>query len=185
MHERDRALIQSIQDFFGGIGYVSNPNNASTVEFRVSTLKDIINVIIPHFDSYPLITQKFSDYILFKQVVLLMLDKEHNTLEGVQKIVNIRASLNLGLSKDLKEAFPRAVPVKRPEVENNAAYKNLSPKWVAGFATGESNFFITVQKSKTKSGLATWLRFSIGQHSRDLLLLESLVNFFGQILTLG
>jgi hypothetical protein len=62
--------------------YVSKPNNTSTVEFRVSTLKDIINVIIPHFDSYPLITQKFSDYILFKQVVLLMLDKEHNNLEG-------------------------------------------------------------------------------------------------------
>jgi hypothetical protein len=40
----------------------------------------------------------------------------------------IRASLNLGLSKDLKEAFPRTVPVKRPEVENNAAYKNLSPE---------------------------------------------------------
>lgn len=91
--------------------YVSKPNNTSTVEFRVSTFKDIINVILPHFYSYPLITQKFSDYILFKQVVLLMLDKEHNTLEGVQKIVNIRASLNLGISKDLKEAFPRAVPV--------------------------------------------------------------------------
>jgi hypothetical protein len=78
--------------------YVSKPNNTSTVEFRVSTLKDIINVILPHFDTgraprrgahpaegrcaalrYPLITQKFSDYILFKQVVLLMLDKEHNT----------------------------------------------------------------------------------------------------------
>lgn len=115
------------------------------VEFRVSTLKDIINVIIPHFDSYPLITQKFSDYILFKQVVLLMLD---NTLEGVQKIVNIRASLNWGLSKNLKEAFPRVVPVKRPSVVNNAAYTNLSPEWLAGFATGESNFFISVQKSK-------------------------------------
>lgn len=58
-------------------------------------------------------------------------------------------------------------------------YNNLSPEWVAGFSTGESNFFITVQKSKTKSGLAVWLRFSIAQHSRDLLLLESLVNFFG------
>jgi hypothetical protein len=128
MHEKDRALIQSIQNFFGGIGYVSKPNNTSMVEFRVSNLKDIINVIIPHFDSYPLITKKFSDYILFKQVVLLMLDKEHHTLEGVQKIVNIRASLNLGLSKNLKEAFPRAVPVKRPEVKNNAAYTNLSPE---------------------------------------------------------
>ena len=44
---------------------------------------------------------------------------------------------------------------------------------------GESNFFITLQKSKTKSGLATSLRFSIAQHSRDLLLLESFVKFFG------
>lgn len=181
MHEKDRALIQSIQDFFGGIGYISKPNNISTVEFRVSTLKEIINVIIPHFDSYSLKTQKYSDYILFKQIVLLMLDKEHNTLEGVQKIVNIKASLNLGLSKDLKEAFPKAIPVKRPESfgENNAAYKSLSPEWVAGFTTGESNFFITVQKAKTKSGLSIWLRFSIGQHSRDSLLLESLVDFFG------
>ena len=58
-------------------------------------------------------------------------------------------------------------------------YNNLLPEWVAGFSTGESNFFITVQKSKTKSGLAVWLRFSINQHSRDLLLLESLVNLFG------
>src|ERR1700692_3449640 len=50
---------------------------------------------------------------------------------------------------------------------------------MAGFATGESNFFIIVQKSKTKSGLSTSLRFSIAQHSRDLLLLKSFVNFFG------
>ena len=49
---------------------------------------------------------------------------------------------------------------------------------MAGFSTGESNFFIAVQKSKTKSGLATSLRFSIAQHSRDQLLLESFINFF-------
>ena len=73
MHEKDRALIQSIQDFFGGIGYVSKHNNTSRVEFRVSTIKDIINIIIPHFDNYPLITKQSSDYILFKQVALLML----------------------------------------------------------------------------------------------------------------
>lgn len=66
MHERDRILIQSIQDFFGGIGHVSEPNNILMVEFRVSTIKEIINVIIPHFDNYPLITQKFSDYTLFR-----------------------------------------------------------------------------------------------------------------------
>lgn len=111
MHERDRALIQSIQDFFGGIGYVSKPNNRATVEFRVSTLNDIINIIIPHFDNYPLITKKASDYFLFKQIALLMLNKEHNTIEGLRKIVSYRASLNLGLSLKLKEAFPDITPI--------------------------------------------------------------------------
>jgi hypothetical protein len=37
-----------------------------------------------------------------------MLDKEHNTLEGVQKIVNMRASLNLGMLGDLGAAGGRA-----------------------------------------------------------------------------
>ena len=176
MHEKDRALIQSIQDFFGGIGYVSKPNNTSTVEFRVTTIKDIVDVIIPHFDNYPLITQKYSDYVLFKQIVLLMLNKEHNTYDGVLKIVNIKASLNLGLSNDLKKAFPNAVPVSRLDY----LYKGIiEPSCLAGFATGESNFFITFQKSNTKSGLAVSLRFSISQHSRDFLLLKNLISFFG------
>jgi hypothetical protein len=52
MHEKDRALIQSIQDFFGGIGHVSKPNNSSMVEFRVNTVKDLVDVIIPHFFFY-------------------------------------------------------------------------------------------------------------------------------------
>lgn len=69
MYEKDRALIELIQKFFCGIGYVSKLNNTSaqaSVEFRVSTLKDIVGVIIPHFDNYLLITQKYSDYLLFK-----------------------------------------------------------------------------------------------------------------------
>lgn len=110
MHEKDRALIQSIQYFFGGIGYVSKPNNRAMVEFRVSTLNDIINIIIPHFDNFPLITKKSSDYILLRQIALLMLNKEHNNTEGLQNIISIRASLNLGLPLKLKEAFPCGTP---------------------------------------------------------------------------
>ena len=64
-------------------------------------------------------------------------------------------------------------------LESSIKNNNLHPEWVAGFSTGESNFFITVKKSKTNSGLSTSLRFSIAQHSRDLLLLESFVILFG------
>jgi len=176
MHEKDRALIQSIQNFFGGIGYVTKPNKNSMVEFRVSTLNQIIAVIIPHFDKYPLITKKNSDYLLFKQIILKLLNNKNINYNDIQEIVNIKASLNLGLSKELKLAFPNSVPVIKPEI----LLKNIKePLWVAGFATGESNFFIALQNSKTKNGISVYLRFSISQHSRDLLLLESLVKSFG------
>ena len=42
--------------------------------------------------------------------------KEHLTNEGLQKIVNIRATINLGLSDELKKAFPNTIPVPRPLV---------------------------------------------------------------------
>jgi hypothetical protein len=64
------------------------------VEFRVHALKDITNVIIPHFDHYPLLTKKDSDYMLFKNVINLMLEKQHSNSQGIQKIINTRASIN-------------------------------------------------------------------------------------------
>ena len=38
MHEKDRSLIQTCQDFFCGIGTIFKPNSTSTVEFIVNTL---------------------------------------------------------------------------------------------------------------------------------------------------
>jgi len=119
MHEKDRDLIIKIQGYFGGIGYVSKPNKNLTVEFRVSTINDITNIIIPHFYNYPLLTKKYFDYKFFKEIVNLMLEKEHNTLQGIQKIVNNKASMNLGLSNELKEAFPETIPVNKEERINN------------------------------------------------------------------
>lgn len=183
MHERDRDLIQAISNYFGGIGHVSKPNKASTVEFRVNCLKDIANVILPHFDQYPLLTKKRIDYRLFKQIVLLMLSQQHHTLSGTQKIVNLKASLNLGLSDELKKSFPNrdgfSIKNLDSETENSQTYSNIDSNWLAGFASGESNFFIAVQKSKTISGISISLRFSISQHSRDLLLVKSFIKFFG------
>jgi hypothetical protein len=178
MHEKDRSLVLKIQEYFGGIGLVSKPNNNSTVEFRVHSIKDITNVIIPHFDNYPLLTKKYSDYMLFKNVINLMLEKQHTNLEGIQKIINTRASMNWGLSDQLKKAFPDTIPVIREERVNNYNTLVHSKLWIAGFSTGESNFFIAINKSKTTDNIYASLRFSIAQDLRDVALLESFVNFF-------
>ena len=171
LHEKDRALLLLIQNSFGNIGYISKINDKSTVEFRVSDITSLNNIIILHFEKYTLITNKYKDFIIFKQIVSLMLENKHTNLEGLKEILEYRASLNWGLSESLKESFPSIVPVKRVEIKDNIL-SILSSDWIAGFSAGESNFFITI------SGTKVWLRFSIAQDSRDILLLKSLVEFF-------
>lgn len=63
-------------------------------------------MVINHFDKYPLVTKKFADYNLFKQAFNLTINKEHLTQEGLRKLVAIKGSINLGLSPELKSAFP-------------------------------------------------------------------------------
>jgi hypothetical protein len=72
-------------------------------------------VLIAHFDKYLLISQKCADYLLFKMAVNLINRKEHLTMEGLLNIVSIKASMNQGLSSQLKEAFP-IISVARPLV---------------------------------------------------------------------
>jgi len=94
LHEKDRALLLLIQNYFGNIGYISKINDKSTVEFRVSDITSLNNIIIPHFEKYRLITNKYKDFIIFKQIVSLMSENKHTTLEGLKEILEYRASLN-------------------------------------------------------------------------------------------
>lgn len=67
---------------------------AESVQFRVYAIEHL-KVIVNHFDKYPLITNKESYFLLFKQVVKLI-EGKHLTLEGVNKTMLIRAVLNKG-----------------------------------------------------------------------------------------
>ena len=120
-------------------------------------------------------THKIADYQLFKAAVLLMKDKKHLTLDGLQEIINIRASMNLGLSSLQKSKFINYNPVPRP-ITNYTEIPNLY--WIAGFASGEGCFLVTISKSNNnKIGYITQLVFKISQHSRDKKVLELIANF--------
>lgn len=92
-----------------GIGSISK-SGENTFKFRVESLNDIYSIIIPHFKQFPLQTQKFIDFLLFKNVIELIKDKDHLTIEGLNKIVSIKASINKGMPDDLKSAFPNIEP---------------------------------------------------------------------------
>lgn len=86
------------------IGSISS-HGKDAVQFRVSSIKDL-QVIVDHFNNFPLITQKWSDFHLFKVAFELVKCKRHLTLEGLISIVSIKATMNLGLSEELEIAFP-------------------------------------------------------------------------------
>jgi hypothetical protein len=108
--------LQAIQAYFGGIGQFAK-HGKTTIQYTVTSKKQLM-VILDHFDKYPLITQKRGDYLLFKRAFDLVKNKEHLTKEGIDKIVAIKAFMNLGLNEELKAAFSDIVPVSRPIVKN-------------------------------------------------------------------
>jgi hypothetical protein len=87
-----------------GVGSIYK-HGKDSIQLRVQSIKEL-EVIVSHFDSYPLITQKRADYILFRQAFEIIKRKEHLTTEGLKKLVGIKVSLNLGLSDKIKKVFP-------------------------------------------------------------------------------
>ena len=87
------------------------------MQYRVESIKEL-QVIIDHFDKYPLKTQKLADYNLFKKAFNIINLQEHLTKEGLIKLVGIKASMNLGLPSAIEAAFPNIIPVLRPSVLN-------------------------------------------------------------------
>lgn len=177
LHCKDLSILESIKSFFGVGDIYKQGNNAYM--FRVCKIKDL-QVIVHHFEEYPLITKKAADFLLFKRIVELMGNKEHTTKEGLNKILDIKASMNKGLgnaTKELKEAFPNINAVDRPSVLD---FKIQNNYWLTGFTQGEANFGIRITNSKSiSSGKSVSLIFRITQDKRDILLMKNIQEFFG------
>ena len=176
LHEKDFNILEGIQAYFGvGKIYFGKGN----VSYRVESSKHLRDTILPHFDKYPLITQKLADYLLFKEVVRMIINKEQLTQEGLVKIVAMKSSMNLGLSDALKTEFSTQISdsYPRPLVENK---KVKDPQWVAGFTSGEGCFKVFVQEHlKNLTGFRVMLGFTITQHNRDENLMKSFIDYFG------
>lgn len=165
LHARDRKVLEKIKDFYK-VGTIRERvrNGRPSVIYSVQSIEAILNVIIPHFKQFPLLTQKQADFILFTKIVVLMSNKEHLTEEGLKKIISLRASMNKGLTKGLKSIFPEVVAAERPVISNQVI---LSPLWLVGFVDGEGCFYLKIRNNKQVS-----LIFLLTQHVRDLNLMN-------------
>lgn len=175
LHIKDVDILYKIQSFFG-VGNVYLRADKKICVYRVSNIKYIRDIIIPHFKKYPLITQKAIDFNLWSKVIQIILNKEHLIKSGFETILTYYASINNGVSKKVLNNYPNIIPVKRGNV---ILPKNLNPFWVSGFVSGDGGFSIIVRPSNSyilKQQVAC--RFQITQHIRDLELMKLFYKFF-------
>jgi hypothetical protein len=143
---KDIEILYRLKDFFGvgpdGAVKPHWPNRNVTSRnklavYRVTAINDLLTVIIPHFSSYPLFSQKNSDFQLWTNVIYMMSKKQHLDQSGFLSILSYYASINRGMSSTVKLAFPDIIPVERPIV---LLPENLNPYWVSGFVAGDGGF---------------------------------------------
>lgn len=58
LHLRDIVLLNMIQSTFDGIGNITINTNRNSVRFIVVNLNDLVDVVVPHFEKYPLQSAK-------------------------------------------------------------------------------------------------------------------------------
>jgi len=105
--------------------------------------------------------------------------KRHLTVEGLNEIVRIKGSLNLGLSDEIKGAFAETLTTSAVQERTRVVKSIPHQMWMAGFTSGEGSFFVNIFKSSHhKVGYRVRLEFEIAQHVRDELLIESFTYFF-------
>jgi hypothetical protein len=93
-HIRDALLMQKLVDFFN-CGYLVK-DGPTKYQYRIRNINDLEQHLFPLLNNYPLQTQKALDAEAFRQIHSLILAKKHLTVEGLNQIRSIKATMNKG-----------------------------------------------------------------------------------------
>lgn len=148
-----------------GCGAVLVDNKAfDTYKYQVSKVEDIINIIIPHFDKFPLVGSKQLDYLDWKKAILYKKSSNNN----INSILTLKNNMNSKRSFDERWNYLNNINI------------NLQPEWLQAFIYGEGCFqcVIGYVKNGEKSLLQITNTLEIAQNSHDVKVLESIKLFF-------
>jgi len=81
-------------------GKVYNRNSTPAVDFRVYNLDTVSSKVIPFFLEYKLQSVKSLDFDLFREACVLLLNGEHRTPSGLEKINNLKSNMNKSYNSD-------------------------------------------------------------------------------------
>jgi hypothetical protein len=100
MQEKDKALLEKVRNTLqcGEVYFQKEQraNHCQCYRYTVSSQKDILEKVIPFFKENPLqSSSKQNNFRIFCQIARLVEAKKHLTENGIQKIRQLKATMNL------------------------------------------------------------------------------------------
>ena len=94
-HSKDIKLVKLLIKYFNcGQVYLRSNVNTSRCDFIVQDSKSLLEKVIPHFDTYPLLNLKQQDYLCFKECLTIIKVKTHLTIQGLDRIKKLNFEMN-------------------------------------------------------------------------------------------
>ena len=101
----DRSEVLSIMKSYFGCGSIRFSKSDQTRKYEVRSLRNLNEVIIPHFRKYPIYSSKKKDFELFAQICEMMKKKDHKEPKGLTKIINMALKMNPNGSRKYSKRF--------------------------------------------------------------------------------
>jgi hypothetical protein len=93
-HKDNASILYIFKEVFK-CGYVSKKGgNPSCFVYCVDKIEELITIVIPFFEKYPLIGEKYENFLLFKKIVFSLQKKQHFTKNGFKTLVNTAFQMN-------------------------------------------------------------------------------------------
>ncbi len=92
-HKRNLKILQKIQRYFG-VGAIRFSKRDQNYKYEVRSINDLIRVIIPHFEKFPLQTTKKKDFEIFKKICHLIHSKHHLNPDYLNQIIDLAYMMN-------------------------------------------------------------------------------------------
>uniref|UniRef100_A0A896YSW9 LAGLIDADG endonuclease n=1 Tax=Coniophora puteana TaxID=80637 RepID=A0A896YSW9_9AGAM len=183
-------MFKALQEYLG-VGRVQT--NRDNVTLVISSTKELVEVIIPILDKYTLQGNKFITYQIFRQVCLMMYNKEHLTLEGTLKILELAYFMNKDTSlrtEETKEVLLNKLRSKnsslptnyKPELPEARESSPMSLEFIRGLVEGDGSFNIGFRTDRRRISV----NFTVVLELASISLLHELVKYFncGNVYTL-
>jgi LAGLIDADG endonuclease len=90
----DRAEVLELMVGYFQCGSIRPDRSDRTLKWETRRLEDILGRVIPHFESFPLLSGKRNDFDRFAAVCKLMASGAHRSREGLVEIVKLASEMN-------------------------------------------------------------------------------------------